>query len=78
MGVNFSIKNVPDDLAEDIRRSAARNHRSIQGELMATLEQAFRPSRRLTMAEVAGRVRAAGIASPSTSVEMIREDRDNR
>ena len=40
MGVNLSIKDVPDDVAERLRQRAARNHRSLQGELMAIVEQA--------------------------------------
>jgi plasmid stability protein len=40
MGVNLSIKDVPDDLAARLRQRAARNHRSLQGELMAIVEQA--------------------------------------
>jgi plasmid stability protein len=31
---NLSIKNVPDAVVEKLRRRAARNHRSLQGELM--------------------------------------------
>lgn len=42
MGVNLSIKDVPDDVAERLRRRAARNHRSLQGELMSIVEQAAR------------------------------------
>jgi plasmid stability protein len=38
--VNLSIKNVPEALAEKLRGRAARNHRSLQGELMAILEAA--------------------------------------
>ena len=34
----ISIKDVPDQWAEALRRRAARNHRSLQGELMAILE----------------------------------------
>ena len=37
---NLSIKDVPDDLAEALRQRAARNHRSLQGELMAIIERA--------------------------------------
>ena len=37
---NISIKDVPDQWAETLRQRAARNHRSLQGELMAILEQA--------------------------------------
>ena len=40
MPVSLSIKNVPDELAEGLRARAARHHRSIQGELMAILEEA--------------------------------------
>ena len=38
---SLSIKDVPDDLAERLRQRAARNHRSLQGELMAIIEQAI-------------------------------------
>jgi hypothetical protein len=40
MSVNLSIKDVPEQLAERLRLRAARNHRSLQGELMAIVEQA--------------------------------------
>lgn len=41
MGVNLSIKSVPEEWAERLRLRAERNHRSLQGELMALLEQAL-------------------------------------
>ena len=37
---NLSIKDVPEDWAQALRQRAARNHRSLQGELMAIVEQA--------------------------------------
>lgn len=37
---NLSIKDVPDVWAEALRERASRNHRSLQGELMAIVEQA--------------------------------------
>ncbi len=40
MGINFSIKNVPESLADKLRARAERNHRSLQGELMAIIEGA--------------------------------------
>jgi len=40
---NLSIKDVPEALAEALRQRAARNHRSLQGELMALLEEAVGP-----------------------------------
>ena len=40
MGVNLSIKGVADGVAERLRLRAERNHRSLQGELMAIIERA--------------------------------------
>ena len=40
MAVNLSIKEVPDTLADRLRLRAERNHRSLQGELMAIIERA--------------------------------------
>ncbi len=40
MAVNLSIKEVPEAVAERLRQRAERNHRSLQGELMAIIEQA--------------------------------------
>jgi plasmid stability protein len=37
---NISIKDVPETWAQALRQRAARNHRSLQGELMAIIEQA--------------------------------------
>ena len=42
--VNLSIKNAPDDVVQRLRERAARNHRSLQGELMAIMEDADRSS----------------------------------
>lgn len=40
MSVNLSIKNAPDDIVRRLRQRAERNHRSLQGELMAIIETA--------------------------------------
>ena len=40
MPLNLSVKNVPEELAAKLRERAERNHRSLQGELMAILEAA--------------------------------------
>lgn len=37
---NISVKNVPDAWAQALRQRAERNHRSLQGELMAIIEVA--------------------------------------
>jgi plasmid stability protein len=40
MPIDLFIKNVPDEVAERLRRRAAANRRSLQRELMAILETA--------------------------------------
>ena len=40
MSLNLSIKGVPENVAERLRARAERNHRSLQGELMAIIERA--------------------------------------
>jgi len=78
MPVTLSIKNAPDDLVERLRRRAARNHRSLQGELMAIIEAAVQAERALTPAEVLAEARKLGLNSPSESAAIIRADRDSR
>ena len=78
MPVNLSIKNVPDELAERLRRRAARAHRSLQGELMVILERAVEEQGRLSPQEALRLVRQMGLETPSESVTMIREDRERR
>ncbi len=40
---NISVKDVPEAWAEALRQRAARNHRSLQGELMALIQRAVEP-----------------------------------
>lgn len=76
MPVTLSVKNVPSALADRLRKRAASNHRSLQGELLAILEEAARP--RLTVDEVAEIVKKLRLRGPSESAAMIRADRDGR
>jgi antitoxin FitA len=78
MPISLSIKNVPDDLAEKLRRRATRHHRSLQGELLAILEETVREERLLTPVEFLKAVRAAGLKSPAEAESLVREDRDAR
>ena len=73
------ITSRPAPLVERLRARAARNHRSMQGELLAIVEQAVMPERRLSIAEIGERVRALGNPSlTNDSVDIIRADRDSR
>jgi plasmid stability protein len=40
MAINLSIKNAPDEVVAALKLRARRNHRSLQGELMAIIEAA--------------------------------------
>ncbi len=76
MSVNLSIKRVPDELAERLRQRAERHHRSLQGELMAMLQEHVGRGERMTLQQALDLARASGLSTPSESVEMIRADRD--
>ncbi len=78
MPINLSIKNAPDDLVSLLKARAERNHRSMQGELLAILEQAVRQPRRLTPLELLAEVEKLGFETPSESAEIIRRMRDGR
>jgi len=78
MPVNLSIKNVPDDLAERLRERAAQAHRSLQGELMAILEEAVPADEKLALREILDRVRLLGVETGDESAEVVRVARDAR
>ncbi len=77
MPVNLSVKNVPEELAQRLRERARRHHRSLQGELMAILEEELIP-RRVTVDQAYQRVQELGIKTGSETAGMVREDRDAR
>jgi antitoxin FitA len=77
MTVTLSIKKVPEKLVKRLKRMAAMHKRSLQGELMAVLEEAASPTR-LTVDELWQAVQRIGPPVPGNSVKMIREDRDAR
>jgi plasmid stability protein len=66
MDVNLSIKGVPEQLAERLRRRAERHHRSLQGELMAIIEAAA--AEEAQPAASAAAAGAAGEALPVASM----------
>ena len=76
MPINLSIKNAPDDLVARLRRRAERRHRSLQGELLAILEEAVGSERDLSPAELLAEVRRLGLQTPADSAGIIRADRD--
>jgi len=73
----WGVKNVSDDLADALRGRAKRNHRSIQGERMAILEESLtaRPFRAFALLD---RIRAMGLETPDEAAGMLRRERDAR
>jgi len=79
MPVNLSVKSVPEAVAERLRRRAARNHRSLQGELLSILTQAAdEADAPLSIAELLARVADLGVATPAEAEAIVRADRDGR
>ena len=78
MPVNLSIKNAPDDVVQRLKARAARHHRSLQGELMAILEEAVQPPPQVTVDQVLAEVRRLQLTTPAEAAAMVRADRDAR
>jgi plasmid stability protein len=78
MTVTLSIKNAPDDVVARLRRRAERHHRSLQGELLAIIEEAVREERALSPAELLAEVRRLGVRTEAEAAEIVRAGRDRR
>ena len=75
MAVTFSIKDVPEQLADALRERARLNHRSLQGEMLAMLE-AHVGTRPFQARALWAQVKKLGVATPDGSTRMVREDRE--
>ena len=75
--VDFSIKEVPVELAEKVRVRADQHHRSLQGELMTILEEAvqYAPT---TIRDLRQAVRQSGLQTGPEATDMVRADRHAR
>jgi plasmid stability protein len=76
MPINLSIKDVPDDVVQRLRQRAKRRHRSLQGELLAIIEEAVRSDRELSPAALLAEVRRLGLRTSAYSADIIRAERD--
>ncbi|MBI2851461.1 MAG: Arc family DNA-binding protein [Chloroflexi bacterium] len=75
--MNVSVKNVPDEIMEKLRKRAKHHHRSLQGEIMAILEEATSPSG-FSVDEAELRLKALGFGTGDESTSWLRELRDAR
>ena len=78
MAITLSIKNVPDEVADALRRRAARHRRSLQGELLCILDEVAHGEQVMSVGALLARNRARGLTTPDQSVAMLRADRDER
>ena len=78
MAVNLSIKNAPNEMVRRLKERAARHHRSLQGELLAILEDAVQTPRTLSPEDVLAEVRRLGMHTPDEAAEITRKSRDER
>ena len=77
MPTNVSVKNVPDAVIEKLRERAKRHHRSLQGELMAILEEASEVAH-LSFEEAQAKLGELGLKTGDDSTQWVRELRDAR
>jgi plasmid stability protein len=75
MTVDLSIKKVPDHIAERLRSRAIKHHRSLQGELLAVLEESVAGEPILTPSELLANVRKSGLKPGEETPKLIRKDR---
>ena len=78
MPANISIKNAPDELVASLKTRARRNHRSMQREVLAILEEAVRTPDRLTPLQLLAEIEKLNFETPSESAAIVREMRDDR
>ena len=78
MSASLSIKNGPDDVVARLRARAARNRRSLQGELLDLIERAADELPTISAREVYARIRKLNLPAGERSAEIIRELRDGR
>jgi antitoxin FitA len=74
--VDLSIKGVPEEQVRRLRERAKANHRSLQGELRALIDEATGTPRSLTVEEVVARVKKLALVRRDEAARLIREDRD--
>lgn len=77
----INVRQLDDDVVRRLKRRAADNHRSLEGEVRNILKEAVEddmPARRASFRDLAARLRRETGGRPQTPSEvLIREDRDS-
>lgn len=75
---SLSIKNVPDEVVNRLRARAARNRRSLQGELLDVIERAADELPTVSARKIYEQIKKLNLPEGESSAEIIRETRDAR
>ena len=78
MPVSLSIKNVPNRVVARLRARAARNRRSLQGELLDLIERAADEVPTISARDVYARIQKLKLPAGESSADILRELRDGR
>jgi plasmid stability protein len=78
MAASLSIKNVPDHVVKRLRARAARNRRSLQGELLDLIARAVDEVPTISARTVYDRIRTLKLPEGESSTDIIRDLRDAR
>jgi plasmid stability protein len=75
---DLSIKDVPEEQVAALRERAKRNHRSLQGELRAMIDELMPavPKKKMTIEELSAYAKSLGLTSKDEATQWIREDGD--
>jgi hypothetical protein len=74
--MDLSVKGVPEEQVAILRQRAKANHRSLQGELRALIDEATGITpRKLSVDEIAAKVGQLGLTRKDEAARLIREDR---
>jgi plasmid stability protein len=77
--MNVTVKNIPDDVLQDLKRAAQSHGRSLNSLILALMEdEAENERRRAKMRRKREQLESfvAGLPETESSAELIREDRD--
>ena len=76
--LNLSVKHVPEQVVKRLRQRAARNRRSLQGELLAIVEAAADEVPTISARAVFERIRELRLPAGESAVDIVRAARDGR
>jgi plasmid stability protein len=76
MPVSLSIKSVPDDVARRLRERAARNHRSLQNELLVIIKSAADEEECVTVDGLLSAGQRRGLTRADEATAIVRTSRD--